>query len=253
MKYLTLCLLVLVFLYGIDYAMKTKKAIATSSFFLKEIPIYSVHTSQPLLALTFDNAWEDHDVDAILNVLKKHHISATFFVTGEWARRYPNVIRKIHEAGHEIGNHGNSHIHLPQCSKKKIATELQACHNIVYEIIQEDMTLFRAPYSDWNREIVEVAHMLGYSAINHSVDSLDWKNYSAKQIVKTVCNHKNLENGSIILLHCGTRNTKDALDVMLTNLEKKGYRFVPLSSLIYKNNYYLDHTGKQFPKNPEEN
>ena len=89
---------------------------------------------------------------------------------------------------------------------------------------------------------------MGYSAINQSVDSLDWKDYGVDAIIRTVCEHKNLENGSIILLHNGSLYTKDALDQMLTNIEQQGYSFTPLSSLIYTSNYYLDHTGKQFQK-----
>ena len=97
-------------------------------------------------------------------------------------------------------------------------------------------------------QMKNVAHAMGYSAINQSVDSLDWKDYGMDSIIRTVCEHKNLENGSIILLHNGSTYTKDALDVMLTNLEQQGYSFTPLSSLIYTSNYYLDHTGKQFLK-----
>ena len=131
-------------------------------------------------------------------------------------------------------------------SKEEMAAEIQGCHNAVYEITGKDMKLFRAPYSDWDDTVIDVAHMMGYSAINQSVDSLDWKDYGVDAMIKQVCENKHLENGSIILLHNGTKYTKDALDIMLTNLENMGYHFVPLSNLIYITDYYLDHTGKQF-------
>lgn len=138
---------------------------------------------------------------------------------------------------------------MPQISREEMAAEIQKCHNTIFNLIKKDMTLFRAPYSDWNDEVVEIAKIMGYSSINQSVDSLDWKDYGVDSIIRTVCEHKNLENGSIILLHNGSKYTKDALDVMLTNLEQQGYTFVKVSSLIYKENYQLDHTGKQFKKN----
>ena len=248
MKYITLLLLVLVFLYGIHHDIVPSTATTTISLFHKELPIYCVDTDKPVVALTFDSAWGTEDLNEILAILQKHNASATFFVTGEWADKNPDAIRAIDTAGHEIGNHGNHHKHMPQLSKEEMAKEIQDCHNAVYNITGKDMTLFRAPYSDWNDQVVEVAHALGYAAINQSVDSLDWKDYGVDAIIRTVCEHKNLENGSIILLHNGSKYTKDALDIMLTNLERQGYSFIPLSKLIYISDYELDHTGKQFQK-----
>ena len=248
MKYITLALLLLVFLYGIKHNYSVNGAMMVSHLSDKELPIYSVETNEPLLALTFDSAWGTEDLDDILAILKKHHAKAVFFVTGDFARKNPDAIRAINEDGHELGNHGDNHKHLPALSKEEIASEITGCHNAVYDITGIDMKLFRAPYSDWNETVVDVAHMMGYSAINQSVDSLDWKDYGVDSIVKQVCQNKNLTNGSIILLHNGTIYTKDALDIMLTNLENMGYRFVPLSDLIYTSDYYLDHTGRQFSK-----
>ena len=247
MKYITLTLLIAVFLYGVHSA-TAQNAITASSFYSNELPIYCVNTDKPVVALTFDSAWGTEDLEQILSILKKHNAPATFFVTGEWAEKYPEAILSIDQAGHEIANHGNSHKHMPQLSKEEMAAEIQGYHNTVYNLIGKDMTLFRAPYSDWDDTVVEVAHSLGYMSINQSVDSLDWKDYGIDSIIYTVCEHKNLENGSIILLHNGATYTKDALDVMLTKLEEQGYSFVRVSSLIYTQDYYLDHTGKQFSK-----
>ncbi len=246
MKYITLALLLIVVVYGIDTTYSKVPVINASTFTANELPIYSVDTDKPVVALTFDSAWGDEDLEDILSILKKHNAPATFFVTGEWAKKYPNAIQRMDENGHELANHGNSHKHMPQISKEEMKQEIEDCHNAVYEITGKDMTLFRAPYSDWNDDVVEVAHSIGYASINHSVDSLDWKDYGVDAIIRTVCEHKNLENGSIILLHNGATYTKDALDTMLTQLEKQGYAFVKVSELIYTSDYYFDHTGKQF-------
>lgn len=248
MKYLSLILLLCVSIYGFHTQKHSKKALLTASSTYSELPIYSVDTKKPLLALSFDSAWGTEDLPDILNILAQHHAPATFFVTGEWAKKNPEAIKSIDAAGHEIANHGASHKHMPTLSREEMISEIQSCHNIVYSILKKNMTLFRAPYSDWNDEVVEAAHSLGYMSINMSVDSLDWKDYGTQSIIRTVCEHKNLENGSIILLHNGATYTKDALDTLLTNLEKQGYSFALISELIYTKNYRLDHTGKQFQK-----
>ena len=252
MKYITLFLIISVFIYGINTDENTKNILHTFSPVENELPIYCVNTNDKVVALTFDSAWGTEDLVDILTILKKHHAPATFFVTGEWADQYPDAIRTIDHAGHEIANHGNSHKHMPQLSPEEMKAEIKDCHDKIYQLIQKDMTLFRAPYSDWNDTVVDVAHSLGYMSINQSVDSLDWKDYGIDSIIQTVCEHKNLENGSIILLHNGATYTKDALDVMLTKLEEQGYSFIKVSSLIYTKNYYLDHTGKQFSKTTEQ-
>lgn len=252
MKYITLLLLLLVFLYGIRHIPNATNTMTVSQMTASELPIYCVDTQTSAVALTFDSAWGTEDLNDILAILNAHHAKAVFFVTGEWARKNPDAIRAIDAAGHEIGNHGDTHKHMPTLSKEEMAAEIQNCHNTVYDIIGKDMTLFRAPYSDWNETVVDVAHMMGYSAINQSVDSLDWKDYGVDAIIKQVCQNKNLENGSIILLHNGATYTRDALDSVLTNLEQQGYQFIPLSSMIYLSDYYLDHTGKQFQKNQAE-
>ena len=249
MKYITLFILLIVFLYGLRHMGAAADKMAVSKLYSGELPIYSVETDRPVVALTFDSAWGTEDLYDILEILKKHNAPAVFFVTGDWARNNKAAVKQIDAAGHEIGNHGDTHKHMPGLSKEDMAAEIQKCHNEVYNITGKDMTLFRAPYSDWNETVVEVAQMMGYSAVNQSVDSLDWKDYGVDAIIKQVCENKNLTNGSIILLHNGSKYTRDALDTVLTRLTDMGYHFIPLSELIYTTDYYLDHTGRQFKKN----
>lgn len=81
----------------------------------------------------------------------------------------------------------------------------------------------------------------------YSVDSLDWKDYGVDSIIKTVSQHKHLGNGSIILCHNGSKYTAQALDAMLLKLKEEGYEIVPLSELVYKDNYHMNHEGRQIP------
>ena len=100
-------------------------------------------------------------------------------------------------------------------------------------------------YGDYDNQVVRNAKKNNYYPIQWDVDSLDWKDYGAEDIVKRVTEHKALGNGSIILCHNGAKYTKDALDTLITALQEKGYEFVPISQLIYRDNYHLNHEGRQ--------
>lgn len=246
MKYITLFLILFVLLYALKQYHSATFLPTLNIHTLSELPIYCVDTNQPEIALTFDSAWGTEDLDTILSILDQHNAPATFFVTGQWAKEHPDAILSIFGAGHELGNHGMNHKHMPQLSTDEMKQEIIDCEEEVYRLTSKKMSLFRAPYSDWNDEVVQTAKNLNYMSINQSVDSLDWKDYGVDSIIQTVCNHKKLENGSIILLHNGSTYTHLALDDLLTGLETQGYRFVLVSDLIYTSNYSLDHTGKQF-------
>ena len=107
------------------------------------------------------------------------------------------------------------------------------------------MILFRPPYGDYNDTLITATEECGYHAIQWDVDSLDWKDYGVDSIIKTVCEHKHLGNGSIILCHNGAKYTADALDTLITTLQEKGYEFVPISQLIYPDSTEIDTEGRQ--------
>ena len=110
-------------------------------------------------------------------------------------------------------------------------------------ITGEKITLLRAPSGDYTDQSLEVAKSLEMQTIQWNVDSLDYTGLSVDEIVQRVVSR--IENGSIILFHNGVENTAEALDVALTRLSKQGYTFVSVDDLIYMDDYYLDHTGKQ--------
>ena len=248
MRCMTGILLFSVCLYlGAGYLRDHTALTPVSSIIQNELPIYSVETEEPVLALTFDAAWGDEDLADILAILDDHHVKVTFFVSGDWAEKYPDAIRSIYQHGHELANHGMNHKHMPALSDAEIRTEIMDCHQQVFDLTGYSMTAFRAPYSDWDDRVVSVAHSCNYSCINQNVDSVDWKEYGADNIIETVLSDPDLGNGAIILLHNGTKYTCDALDRLLTSLEDQGYRFVTISDLVYSDHYTLDHTGRQFP------
>ena len=211
----------------------------------KELPIYCVQTDEKKVALSFDAAWGNEDTREILDILKKHDIHVTFFMTGGWVENYPDDVKAIYEAGHDLGNHSENHKNMSQLSEEEKTQELMNVHNKVKELTGVEMNLFRPPYGDYDDAVILNATKNGYYTIQWDVDSLDWKDYGVDSIIDTVVNHKNLGNGSIILCHNGAKYTKDALEDVITGLKEKGYEIVSVSELIYKENYHMDVTGRQ--------
>ena len=134
---------------------------------------------------------------------------------------------------------------MSQLSDEEKKDELMKVHEKVRDLTGYEMFLFRPPYGDYDNAVVNVAKDCGYYTIQWDVDSLDWKDYGVDSIIKTVTEHKHLGNGSIILCHNGAKFTAQALDTLITKLKDKGYAIVPVSELIYRDKYHLNHEGRQ--------
>ena len=219
----------------------------SSSFGDRELPIYSVENDKKQIALTFDAAWGAEDFHKIMKILDKHKVKVTFFMTGEWAEKNPDCVKELVEKGHDLGNHSENHYDMTTLSEAEMRAEIQDCHDRVKKLADYDMKLFRPPYGAYNNGVIKMAEELKYYPIQWSVDSLDWKDYGVESIISTVCNHKALEPGAIILCHNGAKYTAQALDDMITKLKSDGYELVPVSELILKENYHMDAAGKQIP------
>lgn len=211
----------------------------------RNLPIYCVETSEPKVALSFDAAWGNEDTEEILAILKKHDVHATFFMTGGWVKNYPEDVKTILAAGHDLGNHSENHKNMSQLSTTECREEIMTVHERVKELTGYEMFLFRPPYGDYDNDVITTTEACGYYPIQWDVDSLDWKDYGCDSIIKTVCQHKNLGNGSIILCHNGATYTADALDAMITGLKEQGYEIVPVSELILRENYHMNAEGRQ--------
>lgn len=211
----------------------------------RELPIYCVETEEKKIAISFDAAWGNEDTAKILEILKKNDVHATFFMTGGWVESYPDDVKAILADGHDLGNHSENHKNMSQLSNEEKKEELMSVHQKVQELTGYEMFLFRPPYGDYDNAVVNVAKDCGYFTIQWDVDSLDWKDYGVDSIIKTVTQHKHLGNGSIILCHNGAKYTAQALDTLIATLKNEGYTFVPISELIYKDNYHMNHEGRQ--------
>ena len=209
---------------------------------MKAFPLKCSRTADPR-SLAFP--WGNEDTADLLSTLDKYQVKTTFFMTGGWVESYPDDVKAIAEAGHDLGNHSENHKQMSQISADECKEEIRQVHDQVKELTGKEMTLFRPPYGDYNDTLIDAAGELGYHTIQLEVDSLDWKDYGADAIVSKVLDHPHLGNGSIILMHNGAKYTKDALPRVISGLQEKGFEIVPVSQLIYKENYEMDHEGRQ--------
>ena len=174
-------------------------------------------------------------------------MKATFFVVGEWVDKYPESVKALHDAGHEVMNHSDDHAHMTQLSKEEIIADVEACNDKIEAVTGVRPTLIRPPYGEYDDNVITAIRSIGMEPIQWDVDSLDWKDLSAQEITKRVTSK--VQAGSIVLFHNAALHTPEALPTILETLLQEGYTFVPISQLIlpgtYNTDYTIDHTGRQ--------
>lgn len=138
----------------------------------RKLPIYCVDTSEKKIAISFDAAWGNEDTAKILDILQKNDVKATFFMTGGWVESYPDDVKAILAAGHDLGNHSENHKNMSQLSDEEKKEELLAVHQKVQELTGYEMFLFRPPYGDYDNAVVDVAQKNGYYTIQWDVEAL---------------------------------------------------------------------------------
>ena len=210
----------------------------------RPLPVYSVDTEEKKIAISFDAAWGEEKTDEILRILEERDIRTTFFLVGYWVDKYPARVEQIAAAGHEIGNHSNTHPHMSELGEAEIAQELTALSDKVEALTGVRPTLFRPPYGDYDDAVVLTARQNGYEPVQWSVDSLDWKNLGVQPMVKRVLD--NVGTGDIVLFHNNSQYITEALPTILDALLEEGYEIVPVSELLVNGEYWIDHTGKQY-------
>ena len=211
------------------------------------LPIYCVETDKKQIAISFDAAWGNDDTEQLIKILGEYKVPATFFVVGAWVDKYPESVKALSDAGHQIQNHSNTHPHMPQLSREQMRDEIESCNKKIADVTGVTPTLLRPPYGDYDNALIEVMDSLKMHTIQWDVDSLDWKdNATADSICKRVTSK--VQNGSIILFHNDADHTPEALPTILKCLKDEGYEFVFISDLIYKDNYEIKHDGTQCKK-----
>lgn len=228
-------------------ALTTLKATGAYSVFyggnLRKLPIYRVQTEEKKIAISFDCAWGVDYTDTLLKVMEEENVHCTFFMVEFWAKKYPEYVKKIAQAGHEIGTHSATHPYMSKLDKTAITKELTTSIQAIESVTGKKVQVFRPPYGDYNDLLIDTATEMGLYTIQWDVDSLDWKNLSAKEIINRVSSR--VTNGSIVLFHNQGLHTAEALPTLIRELKEKGYTFTRIGDLIYRDNYKMAVDGTQ--------
>lgn len=186
------------------------------------------------IALTFDAGSSGEEGETILKALKKENVKCTFFVTGEFAQKYPNLLKKIAADGHEIGNHTWSHPDLRRLSSARITRELARTEAAIQKICGvSTKPYFRPPFGARNTRVLRAARSAGYECVFWTAGGQDasprYRGISAESIRKMIL--KKIKPGGVILCHVGSAGTAKMLPQLLKDLKAKGYTLVPVSGL----------------------
>ncbi|WP_426349508.1 polysaccharide deacetylase family protein [Alloiococcus sp. CFN-8] len=216
----------------------------------RKLPIYSVEKQGNEVALTFDINWAETDyIYEILDILKEKKVKATFFIMGGWVETSEENVEKlkrIYAEGHEVGNHSYMHPDMTKVSRDKIIKEIEMTDAVIRKYLGIETNLFRFPSGAYNDLSMKVIEEVGKYSIQWDSDSVDWKEQGAEIEYLRIMNK--VKPGSIMLFHNDARYTPGNLIRIIDDLNNKGYQFVIISQLIYKENYYIDNDGRQFIK-----
>ncbi|MDF2836879.1 MAG: polysaccharide deacetylase family sporulation protein PdaB [Paenibacillus sp.] len=220
----------LVFSIGIIYAERDNITVFAPQ---QPAAIYSVPTDKKVVALTFDISWGDKRAEPILEVLKEKNIKqATFFLSSLWSQSHPDLVKKIQDAGYEIGSHGHKHDFYTKYSDEEIRKQIATAHTILSDITGKQPNLIRLPNGDFDKRVLRIAEELQYKVIQWDTDSMDWMNIGTDKIINRVVSRTH--PGDIILLHASDTvlQTHEALPVIIDQLREKGYEFANVTQLI---------------------
>jgi len=203
--------------------------VATSTSYHVAGEISRGNPDKKQIIFTFDTGAGTNSAQKILEVAKQHNVTVTFFSTGKFAEKNPELIKQISTAGHEIFNHTYSHPYLTKITDEQIKEELEKADEIISGLTgQITKPYFRPPYGDRNAHVLAVAGNLGWQSVYWTTDALDWETGKTADEVKARI-YSHLQNGAIFLMHAGDDITGQVLNEIFTYMESQDYKIVSLS------------------------
>lgn len=202
---------------------KTKDVFNTDIF-------YQGSKDEKIVAFACNIDWGNEFIDHMLEIFDKKNIKITFFPTGRWAENNRETLLRIYNKGHEIGNHGYKHLDYDKLDYKGNFEQINTAHTIIEEIIQDSPKYFAPPSGAFNDSTLQAAEDLGYKTILWSVDTIDWRDDSYKDvIVKRVV--ENIHESAIVLMH-PTAETNKALPEIINILFENEYKIGTISDIL---------------------
>lgn len=179
------------------------------------------------IALTFDDGPNCKYTPQLLDGLKERDVKATFFLIGKYVEECPDVVKRMNDEGHLIGNHTYDHVEITTLSDEAALKEIHDTNAVIYDIIHEDVEYMRPPFGVWQRNLEEDLDVM---PVMWSVDPLDWTTSNTQEIINKVV--RDVEDGDIILMHDCYQSSVDAALRIIDILEDAGYEFVTVDELL---------------------
>ena len=190
-------------------------------------PAESENQIKKKIALTFDDGPHEKYTPMLLDGLKERNVSASFFLMGKNAEKYPEIVERMKEEGHVVGNHSYSHVQLNSMKEVEACKEMTKANEVIRKITGETPNYVRPPFGAWSNNLDCITNMI---VVLWDVDPLDWKCQNKDLVVKRVVSK--VKEDDIILLHDSYQSTVDATFEIIDTLEKEGYEFVTLDEMI---------------------
>lgn len=221
--------------WGLSFQEEGKPPVADVS--AQELAKYNAYymeeTEEKVLYLTFDAGYENGNTPAILDALKKHNAPAAFFIVGHYLESSPDLVKRMIEEGHIVGNHSYHHPDMSQMSQEEFKKELGELESLYQETMGQEMAkYYRPPQGKFSENNLKIAKDLGYTTCFWSLAYVDWdveKQPSREEAMEKLT--KRVHPGAIVLLHSTSKTNGEILDNILTKWEEMGYTFKPLSEL----------------------
>ena len=191
---------------------------------------YKGNVDEKTVAFACNVDWGNEYIEPMLEIFKDKDIKITFFVTGLWAEKYPELLKSIYEHGHEIGNHGYKHIDYDKLSYERNKEEIIKAHNIIHDVLGIESIYFAPPSGAYNDNTIKAAKDLNYDIIMWSIDTIDWREDSNKEKIIDRVTSK-IDNSAIVLMH-PTGETVKALPEIISYLYENGYKIGTISDVV---------------------
>lgn len=211
-------------------AIASSNSISSGSSVASIDPVPSELTTTEVMraALTFDDGPHPVYTEQLLDGLKERGVKATFFVTGEHAELHPDIIKRMHDEGHLIGNHTYSHIQLTASNRDKFKNELIQTNKILNDITGDEIQYVRPPYGSWDKKLETDLNMF---PVLWNVDPLDWNTANANRVAKAVISK--VSDNDIILMHDYYDTSVEAALMIVDELTQQGYEFVTVDKILF--------------------
>jgi len=209
---------------SVAFVNKAHTTVATG----KDQPIFQGNTGTKAVAITVNVDWGEEYIPTMLEEFKKNNALVTFFVTGRWAEKNPDLLKQMAGAGHSIQNHGYKHVHFNQLSSTQVTSEIKKAEDIIFGITGVRSSFFASPYGEYNPQLVRTVNGINYQYIMWSADTIDWQRPDPTTIVNRVI--KKVHNDAIVLMH-PTEPTLKALPEMLKQLRAQNYQMITIDKI----------------------